>query len=434
MYPNYKEMEKYRGVLRPCNMEIFRDRLDKAGMLDLADDFFRASSAWSLQLYRADMEMDLRTRDMAGFQLLDLQDYPGQGSAYIGVLDAFLESKGVVEPAEWRHFCSEVVPLAVMDRFCYSNTDSVFVELKIANYSEMSLLGKSLVWQLADRKGMVCQQGMVKISDSGQGLLELGAVQIPLGDLSVPSKMTLRLCVEDQPSFSSQVSASSSSVYQNDYPLWVYPADNGYESKEVLITDTLDDAAQKRLRQGGKVLLMPRRSGVEASTVGGLFQTDYWNYRMFRTISENNKKPVSPGTLGILTDPAHPLFRLFPTEEHTNWQWFGIVKPSYPLILDTTPQDYRPIVQVIDNVERNHKLGLIFEFNVEGGKLLVCMSDLKGMDDKPEVRQFLSSMLHYMESPQFVPSQTVSLGYLHDLLTQRSDERGILELRNISFE
>ena len=68
--------------------------------------------------------------------------------------------------------------------------------------------------------------------------------------------------------------------------------------------------------------------------MGGLFQTDYWNYRMFRDICVSMDKPVSPGTLGLLIDPAHPLFREFPTQEHTNWQWFPVVKASHPLILD----------------------------------------------------------------------------------------------------
>ena len=123
------------------------------------------------------------------------------------------------------------------------------------------------------------------------------------------------------------------------------------------------------------------------NTVGGLFQTDYWNYLMFKQICESNGKPVSPGTLGILTDPAHPLFREFPTEEHTDWQWFPVLKASRPMILDAL-RGYRPIVQVIDNVERNHRLGLVFEFAVGKGKLLVCCSDLESTLEYPEGRQF----------------------------------------------
>ena len=98
---------------------------------------------------------------------------------------------------------------------------------------------------------------------------------------------------------------------------------------------------------------------------------------MFKSICEWVKKPVSPGTLGLLMDPSHPAFTHFPTDFHTNWQWFTMIKNSHPLILDLLPDNYRPIVQVIDNVERNHKLGMIQEFNVGSGKLLICMTDLE---------------------------------------------------------
>ncbi|MBR1388193.1 MAG: beta-glycosidase, partial [Prevotella sp.] len=112
-YPDYNEIKKYTGVLYPYNMEVFRDRLEKAGMLDQAKDFHKASGLWSLQLYKQDIEMDLRTPNMAGFQLLDLQDYPGQGSAYVGILDAFMDSKGLCTEREWREWCAPVVPLLI---------------------------------------------------------------------------------------------------------------------------------------------------------------------------------------------------------------------------------------------------------------------------------------------------------------------------------
>ena len=142
----------------------------------------------------------------------------------------------------------------------------------------------------------------------------------------------------------------------NSWPIWVYPADNKPDKRGITIVRNLDKAALAALEAGKKVLLMPSDT---TNTVGGLFQTDYWNYRMFKGICESNGKPVSPGTLGILTDPSHPVFREFPTEEHTDWQWFPVLKASRPMILDAL-RGYKPIVQVIDNVERNHRLGLLF--------------------------------------------------------------------------
>jgi hypothetical protein len=153
---------------------------------------------------------------------------------------------------------------------------------------------------------------------------------------------------------------------------------------------------------------------------------------MFKTISENNNKPVSPGTLGILTKPEHPIFNSFPTEMHTNWQWFPIIKASRPFILDNTSVSYRPIVQVIDNVERNHKLGLIFEFAVDKGKLLVCMSPLDQLQQYPEARQLYKSILQYMQSDDFAPKTRMNYGDLQQLFTTTVEEGEIDELNNIS--
>ena len=196
-----------------------------------------------------------------------------------------------------------------------------------------------------------------------------------------------------------------------------------------MVTNELNDIAISQLQKGKSVLLMPDSTDL---CVGGLFTTDYWNYRMFKTISENNKKPVSPGTLGILTDPNHPIFNGFPTEMHTNWQWFPIVKASHPMILDNTSPDYRPIIQVIDNVERNHKLGLVFEFQVDKGKLLVCMADLEAATSYPEGRAFYRSILEYMTSGDFTPKTHITLEDFKKLMTNPVVEGKIGELNNIS--
>ena len=190
--------------------------------------------------------------------------------------------------------------------------------------------------------------------------------------------------------------------------------------------------AFQSLAEGKQVLWFPNREQMKGQTVGALFQTDYWNYRMFRTICEGLKRPVSPGTLGILAQPEHPALANFPTEFHTNWQWFPIIKQSYPMILDRLSADYKPIVQVIDNVERNHKLGLLFEFKVGNGKLLVCMSDLKSVQDKPEARQFYRSLLEYMQSDDFAPTYALTIDNLRKLFTSKVQEGKVGELWNIS--
>ena len=411
-YPDYDKIQKYTGVLYPYNMEVFRSRLEKAGMQDQAKAFHQASGLWSLQLYKQDIEMDLRTPNMAGFQLLDLQDYPGQGSAYVGILDAFMDPKGLCTVREWREWCAPVVPLLVADKFCFTNEEGIHAKVQIANYSGESLKGKKLSWEVSsDLKGEI-------VLPDGEGLIEAGALIISLSRYDKPTQLQLLLNIDG-------------TEYHNTYDLWVYPTKDNLKriKKKVIVTNVLTEDIAGQLEKGKNVLLMPDSSKL---CVGGLFQTDYWNYRMFKTICEGNKKSVSPGTLGILTDPRHPIFRSFPTEMHTNWQWFPVIKNSHPMILDNTGSDYRPIVQVIDNIERNHKLGLVFEFAIGKGKLLVCMADLEKASDYPEGRAFYRSVLEYMTSKDFAPRTHITLDDFHRLMTTDVVEGKIGELNNIS--
>ena len=447
-YPDFDEIGKYRGVLYPYNMEVFRSRLERAGMLDQAKDFHRASGLWSMQLYKADIEMNLRTPGFGGFQLLDLQDYPGQGSAYVGVLDAFMEPKGLITPEEFRGFCSPIVSLFVADKFCFTNDEPINGRILLANYAEPT--GKYawnngyVEWELRTDNDSIYSRGIADIPENSHGLTDIGLVEAPTDFLTKAQKLTLVL--------RTYYNADTEEPTVNTYPLWVFPANvdpqallrpttvgkKGAGKKNVSVAPTVtvahryDEATARQLANGATVLLMPDTTELQSLTVGGLFQTDYWNYRMFKTISENNKKPVSPGTLGILCNPQHPIFRDFPTDMHTSWQWFPIIKASRPFMLDNTAAHYRPIVQVIDNIERNHKLGLIFEFAVDNGKLLVCMSPLDQLQQYAEARQLYSSVLQYMMSADFSPKTHISTDDLQKLFTTPVVEGKIGELNNIS--
>ena len=475
-YPDFREIKKYTGVLYPYNFEIFRRRLAAAGMLSQADDFHKASGLWSVKLYKADIEMDLRTKNMAGFQLLDIQDYPGQGSAFVGILDAFMESKGITTANEWHQWCSSVVPLLVTDRFCYDENEMMNAKVQIANYGGESLKGKKLVWKLdyaldenfgddaapnaganIDRfnQPSPLAQGEIPITTDEEGLIDIGEIHHKMKvmadgfndgngtclDVKIPSRKVILTLDIDYGRYDAR-------RHRNTYDLWIYTTEKSLDiyKKGVVITSDLTDEVAKKLEKGAKVLWMPTTSknfvasadtisqagNATPYTVGGLFQTDYWNYRMFKTICENNKKTVSPGTLGILTNPKHPIFCDFPTEMHTNWQWFPVIKDSHPLVLDNFAKDDKPIVQVIDNIERNHKLGLVMEWKVGAGKLLVCMSDLEKASEYPEGRAFYESVLSYMRSPEFAPQSEITIANLRKKLKEEPRQISLKELNNIS--
>lgn len=418
IYPDYKEIEKYTGVLHPYNLEIFRDRLNENGLQNQIEAFHQATGRFAVECYKADIEYGLRTAGLGGFQMLDLQDFPGQGSALVGILDAFMDSKGVVTPEAFRGFCAPVVPLALMDTYCYSNKEMLNIGLSLSNYEEHSW-SDALCWRLESLSDSVTfvREGKVA-TDVEQGkVTQVGELKCTLAEIDKPAQLRLTL---------------TTGSYHNYYNLWVYPDRTPESDEGIFICQSLDDEAKKILEKGGKVLLIPDHKAIEKQSVGGLFTPDYWNYAMFKSISENAGREVSPGTLSLLMNEKHPLFRQFPTECHSNWQWWSIVRNARPLILNATPHEYKPLIQVVDNVERNHKLGLLFEFAVDNGKVLVCMSNLEAIRHTPEGCQFRNAILSYMKSDKFSPTEMLTSQQLHQILTTDVKKHDITGVKNQS--
>jgi len=404
VFPDFREIPRYTGVLKARNLEIFRDRLAAKQMLDQAGDFVRASGALSIICYREDIEAALRTPGLGGFQLLDLQDFSGQGTALVGILNAFMESKGLIAPEAWRQFCCETVPLLRMEKYTWTTDETFTGRIQVAHYGPADLPGARIAWTARDGQGRSVASGSPEPVTIQQGkVFDVGVLSFSLAGVKAPQKLSVEVAIQGTP-------------FVNRYDLWVYsPKVETTPPASVQVVRTLDAAAVKHLQEGGRVLLLPNLADLKHS-IKGAFQTDFWCFPMFRRAAERSHVEVAPGTLGILCDPKCPALAEFPTEFHSNWQWWHLVKNSRPIILDDTPAAYRPLVQVIDNFERNHKLGLVFEARVGKGGLLVCAIDLPGHQDKPEARQLLHSLLRYLGSDRFAPKSEWEVDLLRTLL------------------
>ena len=416
IYPDYGQIEKYTGVLHPYNLEIFRDRLKENHLSSQAKTFHQATGHFSIECYKADMEYAFRTPGFGGFQLLDLQDYPGQGSALVGILDAFMDSKGIVAPETFYGFCAPLVPLVLMKDHCWLNTQPLHIDVALSNYVEGDW-NEPVRWSLVSDNGVWKRDGVLMASIPQGKVGKAGSIDLSLSGLKEAQRLTLTL---------------TTGKYRNYYHLWVYPDETAESEGSVHVASFLNDDLRKRLESGASVLLIPDHDSIVAQSVGGMFTPDYWNYSMFKTISENAGKEVSPGTLSILTDPGHPLLKYFPTECHSDWQWWSITRNSRPMILNATRGEYRPLIQVVDNIERNHKLGLVFEFAVGKGKLLVCMTDLQAIAGTPEGNQFRTSLLRYMKSDAFHPTEQLAWKELDALFHTDINQRQIIGVKNES--
>ena len=397
-YPNYDEIEKYTGVLEACNFEIFRERLKQAGMLSQWKDFFTCSGKLAVQCYKEELESVMRSASVAGCQILDIQDFSGQGTALVGVLDAFMDSKGLVTPEEWRGFCSDSVLLGMFPDYCL--TDALCMEIKLRHHAPFAV--HAPMRYAITVGGDMLLQGEMGVDIDGQGLFSIGRLELPLPPVTSVQRIEVTLELPHT---------------RNAYTLWQFPdvPDVRMESDSVCITHDVD-AACKALAEGERVLLLPKSL---ANAVKGFYCSDFWCYPMFRSISESMGKEVPVGTLGLCIRNDHPAVKDFGAERWSTPQWYDIVSHADLAILDGTP--VQPIVQMIDNFERNHKLGMLFECTVGKGRLLVCTARLDEVMERPEVRVFAEGILRYVHSDAFAPDRSLTASELQTILAERKE-------------
>ncbi|MBI4891954.1 MAG: glycoside hydrolase family 2 [Acidobacteria bacterium] len=394
-FPDYSEIGHYTGVLKPRNLEAFRAQLEDRGLLDLNRDFQLASGRFAWRLYKEDIETALRTPNWGGVQLLQLQDFPGQGEALIGLLDSFWESKGILPPQEMRGFFGPTTALARFPKFVYLNNETFTATLQLAHYGKSALTAATAEWSLTGGVRPIAAGSTKPAAIAPGQVVNLGQIQVPLAQVLEPQ--LLRLVVK--------VPAAETA---NFWDIWVYPAAQPADPAGVLITTTYDETAKQTLAQGGKVLLTLPAGKQTQSTMPMQFLPVFWSLTWF---------PKQPGHLGIFCDPSHPALAQFPTAPGSDFQWYDVTQNSAAFILDDTPAAFRPIVQVIDDYHRNHKLGAVLETKVGPGKLLLTSLDLAtNLETRPAASQLRRSLLHYMSTRAFNPKDTLPERDLQKLL------------------
>jgi hypothetical protein len=394
VYPNIQEIGKYTGVLVPNNLIAIRNDLEKKGLLAYADAFVKSSGKLAAILYKEELERLLRTKGASGIQLLDLHDFPGQGTADIGLLDAFWDSKGILSAEEFRQFCSAIVPLLRFDKAVYTNQETFKATAELANFGASALKNVVPQWTLTDDSGKQIAGGNLKTTaievGNGHGL---GEITVKLSSLKKATRLTLTLGLKNTP-------------VKNAWHIWVYPEKLPETKKKVVFTQSLQEALSA-LEKGKTVLLNPDYKQLKG--IEGKFVPVFWSPVHF---------PEQAGAMGLLCDPKHAALSLFPTDYHTNWQWWELATKSVAIVLPDN--NISPIVRSIDNFANNRHLANVFEAHVGKGKLLVCSFDISNdLSSRPVARQLRHSLLEYMKTPEFKPKAELTSVALRDILVMK---------------
>ena len=402
-FPDLKEISKYTGVNKARNFEIFRDLLRDNGMEGQAEKFLMASGRLQTLCYKYEIERNLRTPEYSGFQLLALNDYSGQGTALEGVLNVFWQEKGYCTSDTWRQFCSPIVPLARFPKFVYNNSDTLWVPVEIYNAYYGTLKEMETLYTISNAKGDILYQGSLGQKDIPIGKnADLGTIVVPLRQFPAPAKLTLTV-------------AGAREVC-NAWDFWVYPDTLDMASEEgIYIASTLDENARKVLNQGGRVLLTAAGQVKLGSDIRQSYLPVFWNTSWF--------KMRPPHTTGAYIDTQHPLFRLFPSDNWGNLNWWELLNNAQVMNLTGLPKDYQSPVQPIDTWHLSRKLGMIVEAKVGKGRLLMTTMDITNdLDHRLVARQMRHAIIGYMQSEDFKPQLTLSIDEIEDFFTREAPE------------
>ena len=400
-FPNFDEIAKYSGPLQARNFELFQNILERAGMGAQARQFLWASGRLQLLCYREEIEASLRTPNLAGFQLLGLTDFPGQGTALVGVLDAFWEDKGYASPDEFREFCGPTVLLARLCRRYYREGERLEAAVELSHFGAEDFCDTEIKWSVvADGESCIASGSLGPIATIERGLSSIGNIACDLawGSPSLPTRCELCLWIEG---------CGVANQVTNRWAFWVFPQSVETEASGIHIAHKLDNQARAVLEAGGTVLLF---AGPDFNDVAIGFSSVFWN-----TAWTNGQ---APHTLGIVCEPEHPLFGSFPTAGHSDWQWWELIHGSAAMVIDALPGELKPLIQPIDTWFRSHRLALLFEARLsqygqshpDSGRIVVCSMDLESkLEERIVARQMRESLLQYMRSDSFEPK--ISLGW-----------------------
>lgn len=394
VYPNLAELPKYETTpLRATAWEAIKADLEKKNRVGEATRYTRESGKLAVLLYKEDLERALRTKDLAGIQLLQLQDFPGQSTATVGLLDAFWDSKGLVTPEDFRQFCNPTVPLVRMPKMSFQNDETFEAAVEVAHFGAAPLKNATVVWRVRDGNQLI-----------GEG--RFTAAEIPLGNGIALGRITQSLAgVAHAAKLEVSVEIVGTTA-RNSWNIWVYPASADEPANDVVIFNAASEECFAALRAGKRVLLLPDKKGVK-TPIDGRFIPVFWSPLHF---------PNQPGTLGAMIDPVHPVWREFPTGTHTDWQWWELTSRSFAVDMDAISARPAMPFRFVDKYNRNALPAAIFEAKVGAGRLLVCTLDItKDLDSRIAARQLRRSVLAYLSSNKFQPQTELSEAQLQNL-------------------
>lgn len=398
--PDFEELESFHGISDPVNLKLIKKRVEERGLLPTWEKYVEATGELSRLAYREEIEAAMRTRELSGISLLGLQDFPGQGTALVGMMNSHLEPKpyDFARPERFREFFQECRILVKLPHYTYEAGERLIAEVEAANFGKRNIEGV-FCWTLAGKKSVSengnCEPAEIKSKNTviatGEdteiticrpgSYTEVGSLDIPLDFVEKNTALTLKVRIGDS------ISA---------YPIWVYRKTTPVCPENVYETRAFDVKTREILQNGGRVYLSPDADKESLpNSIKTQFTTDFWSVGTFAD---------QEGGMGQLIDTEHPIFKEFPTDFHTDWQWW-IMATKRAVIL---PHPMKTIITEMDSYAFLRPMAQMIEFRCLKGKVLLSTMELHKSQQYPEVRALQASIYTYLSGENFEPAEELT--------------------------
>lgn len=398
--PDFEELESFHGISDPVNLKLIKKRVEERGLLPTWEKYVEATGELSRLAYREEIEAAMRTRELSGISLLGLQDFPGQGTALVGMMNSHLEPKpyDFARPERFREFFQECRILVKLPHYTYEAGERLIAEVEAANFGKRNIEGV-FCWTLAGKKSVSengnCEPAEIKSKNTviatGEdteiticrpgSYTEVGSLDIPLDFVEKNTALTLKVRIGDS------ISA---------YPIWVYRKTTPVCPENVYETRAFDVKTREILQNGGRVYLSPDADKESLpNSIKTQFTTDFWSVGTFAD---------QEGGMGQLIDTEHPIFKEFPTDFHTDWQWW-IMATKRAVIL---PHPMKTIITEMDSYAFLRPMAQMIEFRCLKGKVLLSTMESHKSQQYPEVRALQASIYTYLSGENFEPAEEIT--------------------------
>jgi hypothetical protein len=379
--PDFNELVEFQGISDPANLRLIQKRVEELRLGDKWSQYVEATGELARIGYREEIEAAMRTEKLSGISLLGLQDFPGQGTALVGMLNSHLQPKSFpfAKPEDFQVFFRDQLPLVLLPKYTFGTNEILKANVTVANFGTSNILSPMRYELKGDRVSLT---GALpeKFCPIGE-LTVVGTLEIALNTIELASRLDLTVTIDNM---------------TNTYPIWVYPQVIPSCPDSVYETQCFDKQAEAVLESGGSVYLTPPSTKENLpSSIQAQFTTDFWSVGTFS---------MQEGGMGQLIDTSHPIFTRFPTEFHTNWQWWPMASQRAIIL----PEPFKTIITEMDSYAYMRPMAQLLECRCGNGKLILSSLGLQNLQHYPEARALLLAIYHYMDSDMFVPEQEIS--------------------------